>query len=88
MQKQFKHAPLSASMTIAGIIGMLVSGFGLFPYTDTVPGLLPWAFTAFMASLVVFLASMITMAKSEPLPHHMERLAVHEESEEDPQVDE
>jgi predicted membrane channel-forming protein YqfA (hemolysin III family) len=88
MKKQFNHAPLSASFTIAGIIGMIVSGFGLFPYADVYPALASWAFTVFMASLIVFLASMISMAQSEPLPHHMQALAVHEEEETDPQIDE
>lgn len=85
MKQQLKHAPLSASFTIAGIIGMIVSGFGLFPYADVYPALASWAFVIFMASLLVFLASMVSMAQSEPLPHHMEELAVHEEKEEDPQ---
>lgn len=74
--------------TIAGIIGMIVSGFGLFPYADVYPALGSWAFVAFMVSLLLFLSSMISMARSEPLPHHMDELAVHEEPETDPQVDE
>lgn len=87
MKKQFQHAPLSASFTIAGIIGMIVSGFGLFPYVDVYPALGSWAFTAFMASLLLFLASLVSMAQSEPLPHHMNELAVHEDEAEDPQDD-
>jgi hypothetical protein len=88
MKKQLKHAPLSSMFTIVGIIGMIVSGFGLFPYIGVYPALTSWAFTAFMVSLLLFLASMVTMAQSEPLPHHMEALAVHEDPVEDPQSDE
>jgi hypothetical protein len=88
MKKQVKHAPLSSMFTLLGMIGMIVSGFGLFPYVAVYPALVSWAFTAFMVSLVMFLASLVSMAQSEPLPHHMEELAVHEEPVEDPQVDE
>lgn len=83
MKKYFKYAPLSSSMTLISLIGMLVTGLGIFPYADAYPALLSWGFTFFMFFLILFLASMVSVAQSEPLPHHMESLAVHEDRVED-----
>lgn len=81
--KEVKTAPLPASFMVGSMLGIVVVGFGVVPYTDTYPGLLPWVTVFLLVFIIGFIASVISMTKAEPLPHHMEELSIHEESETD-----
>jgi len=61
------------------MLGILLVGFGVIPHTDMYPGLLPWVTVVLVLCIIGFVASLISMTRSEPLPHHMEELAIHEE---------
>jgi len=65
-------APLSASFMLTSILGFLISVWFISDLSRT------WGFTLTFFFVIMFLASIISMTKAEPIPEHMDHLAIHE----------
>ncbi len=74
MVKKIKDewAPLSAGFMITSILGFLISIMFIMDLSST------WGFTFTFMFLIMFFASIISMTKAEPIPDHMNHLAIHE----------
>ena len=68
-------SPLSSGFMAVSIIGFFLSIWLIDWNTD--PGL-AWGFTLTLFFALMFIASIISMTKAEPIPEHMEELAIHE----------
>lgn len=64
-------APLSAGFMLTSIIGFLVSIWLIMDLSTS------WGFTFAFFFVIMFLASLISMTKAEPIPEHMDHLAIH-----------
>lgn len=64
--------PLSSTFTGISILGFFVS-IWLVPSWSTA-----WAFAFALFFVIMFIASFITMSKAQPIPKHMDALAIHE----------
>lgn len=67
--------PLSSGFMATSIIGFFVA---LWAFDWSTNGGLTWGFTFMLFFLIMFFASIISMTKAEPIPEHMEELAIHE----------
>jgi hypothetical protein len=67
-----KWAPLSAGFMLTSILGFLVSIWFISDLSLT------WGFTLSLFFIIMFFASFISMTKAEPIPEHMDHLAIHE----------
>ena len=65
-------APLSAGFMMTSIIGLLISLLFIMSLSTT------WGFTFTLFFIIMFLSSLISMTKAEPIPEHMDHLAIHE----------
>ncbi|MFA6073314.1 MAG: hypothetical protein WC758_04335 [Candidatus Woesearchaeota archaeon] len=71
MATPLRYAPLSSGFMVTSIIGFLVSIWMIMDWSPT------WGFTLTLFFAMMFIASMISMTKAEPIPEHMEALAIH-----------
>jgi hypothetical protein len=67
-----RYAPLSAGFMAVSILGFFVSIWLVMGWSER------WGFTLATFFVIMFLASVISMTKSEPIPSHMDELAIHE----------
>lgn len=65
-------APLSAGFMLTSILGFMISIWLVMDLSKT------WGFTFTFFFIIMFLASLISMTKAEPIPDHMNQLAIHE----------
>ena len=74
MVKKIKDewAPLSAGFMLTSILGFIISIWLIMDFSTT------WGFTFTFFFIIMFFASMISMTKAEPIPEHMDQLAIHE----------
>ncbi|MGV8168536.1 MAG: MFS transporter [Candidatus Nanoarchaeia archaeon] len=71
MATPLRYAPLSSGFMVTSIIGFLVSIWLIMDWSQS------WGFTFALFFAMMFIASMISMTKAEPIPEHMEELAIH-----------
>lgn len=69
-----RFAPLSSSFLAASIIGFLVSVWFIMDWSES------WGFAFATVFVLMFISSMVSMVKAEPVIYHMRELAVHEHS--------
>ncbi len=65
-------APLSAGFMLTSILGFFISIWLIMDLSVT------WGFTFTLFFVIMFIASLISMTKAEPVPEHMDTLAIHE----------
>lgn len=65
-------APLSAGFMLTSILGFFISIWLVMDLSAT------WGFTFAFFFVIMFVASLISMTKAEPVPEHMDTLAIHE----------
>jgi len=65
-------APLSAGFMLTSILGFFISIWLIMDLSAT------WGFTMTLFFVIMFISSMISMTKAEPIPEHMQHLAIHE----------
>lgn len=71
MKSPMKYAPLSSSFMVTSIIGFIVSVFMIMDWSQE------WGFTFVLFFTMMFIASVVSMTKAEPIKEHMDELAVH-----------
>jgi hypothetical protein len=71
MKSPIKYAPLSSGFMIVSIIGFLLSIWMVMDWSES------WGFTFVLFFVMMFIASIVSMTKAEPIPEHMEELAIH-----------
>ncbi len=71
MKSPVKYAPLSSSFMIVSIIGFLVSIWLITDWSVS------WGFTLTLFFVLMFISSIVSMSKAEPIPEHMDELAIH-----------
>jgi len=71
MASPLRYAPLSSGFMVTSIIGFLVSVWLVMDWSES------WGFTLAFFFTMMFIASMVSMTKAEPIPEHMEHLAIH-----------
>ena len=74
MTKKIKDewAPLSAGFMLTSMLGFLISIWLVMDMSTT------WGFTFAFFFVIMFFASLISMTKAEPIPEHMNQLAIHD----------
>jgi len=72
VEKKIKYAPLSAGFMATSIIGFFVAIWLVMDWSEA------WGFTFALFFVLMFFASVISFSKAEPIPEHMDELAVHE----------
>ena len=65
-------APLSAGFMLTSILGFFISIWLIMDLSPT------WGFTFIFFFIIMFISSIISMTKAEPIPEHMNQLAIHE----------
>jgi hypothetical protein len=71
MKSPIKYAPLSSGFMVVSIIGFLVSVWMVSDWSASL------GFTLALFFVIMFIASVVSMTKAEPIPEHMEELAIH-----------
>ncbi|MGV8162077.1 MAG: hypothetical protein ACP5N2_01945 [Candidatus Nanoarchaeia archaeon] len=71
MATPLRYAPLSSGFMVTSIIGFLVSIWLIMDWS------IAWGFTFSLFFAMMFIASLVTMTKAEPIPEHMEALSIH-----------
>ncbi len=71
MSNPIKYAPLSSSFMLVSIMGFLVSIWLVMDWSQL------WGFTFACFFGIMFISSFISMSRAEPIPEHMEALAIH-----------
>jgi hypothetical protein len=71
MKSPLKYAPLSSGFMMVSIIGFLVSIWMIMDWSET------WGFTLVLFFVMMFISSIVSMTKAEPIPEHMDELAFH-----------
>jgi hypothetical protein len=71
MVSPVKYAPLSSGFMAVSIIGFLVSIWMVMDWSQQ------WGFAFALVFVMMFISSMVSMTKAEPIPEHMEALAAH-----------
>lgn len=75
MHHMWRWAPVSSSFMAVSIIGFIVSLYILnLGYEIT----FKWGVTLILFFVMMFIASVISVSKAEPIPSHMDELAIHE----------
>jgi len=69
----FKVAPLHSNFMLMSMFGFIVSAY----FLDD-PVFKSWAWAFLIVFIIMFISSMISMAKAPIEPAHMNRLAIHE----------
>lgn len=70
--RAIQYYPLSAGFMAISIIGFFVSIWFVMGISES------WGFTLTLFCIIMFLASVISMTKAEPIQEHMEHLAIHD----------
>lgn len=71
MGSPIKFAPLSSGFMAISLIGFLVSIWMVMDWSES------WGFTLCLFFVIMFIASFVSMTKAQPIPEHMEELAIH-----------
>jgi MFS family permease len=72
MSNPMKYAPLSSGFMLISILGFLVSVWLVMDWSQS------WGFTFAVFFGIMFISAFVSMTKAEPIPEHMETLAIHE----------
>lgn len=65
------YYPLSSSFMASSIILFLLSVWLVMDWSES------WGFTFMLVSIIMFVASFVSMTKAEPVPSQMDELAIH-----------
>jgi hypothetical protein len=71
LKSPLRYAPLSSGFMLISMIGFLVSALMISGWSES------WGFTFSLIFTMMFIASMVSMTKAEPITEHMESLAIH-----------
>jgi len=70
--KRIHYAPLSSAFMLVSIIGFLLAVWLVMDWSEK------WGFTFAVIFVIMFIASIISMTKAEPIDEHMDHLSIHE----------
>ncbi|PIN80974.1 hypothetical protein COV13_02710 [Candidatus Woesearchaeota archaeon CG10_big_fil_rev_8_21_14_0_10_32_9] len=70
--RRIHYAPLSSTFMLASILGFLLSIWLVMDWSEK------WGFTLALIFVIMFIASIISMSKAEPIDEHMDHLSIHE----------
>lgn len=71
MKSPIRYAPLSSSFMFISIIGFLLSVWLVMPLSEQM------GFAFALVFVIMFISSIVSMTKAEPIPEHMNELVIH-----------